>query len=577
MRMAGVGKRACRRRRAVMLLGMAVTAASLPGGARAASDSWTNTAGGNFNTPGNWNSSAGPVPGSGDTAQFAINNSYTTIFDISPQNTSFNVSQGNVAWATDGSAKSYTLSGSPAITGGTLTLATSGAALSVSMASLNVNTAGQLSIDGGNHVSTSAGLGLGTVGGNGSLVVDGLGSSLSVAGSANLGQGGLTGFLTVQNNATATFSGTLSLAPSVSPNTKGIVTVQGAASVTAGTIVMGTSGLAGQQGNITLNDSGSSITQTGASQLTIGAASASNATLTIGSGASFTTGAGATTVNATGVISLNGGSLKATGPLTVAGGTINYNSGSLSAGSVTLTGTAKLLMTAGRDKALVATSLSIASPANLDLSDNSIILNYGNETTNATRDTIRNLLINGRNAAPGNPAPWNGLGGITSSYAHTNGNGSNLAIGYADNAQLAIVSASGSYTSFGGQTVGSSTILIMMARGADANLDGKVDGQDVSIIGTHFNKPGSGQWYFGDFDYSGSCDGADVSVLGTTFGKTSPTLSPAQLTAEFGSAFMDAFQAGQSAAAVPEPAIGCSLLAGAVLFLGRRRSRRLVI
>jgi len=77
----------------------------------------------------------------------------------------------------------------------------------------------------------------------------------------------------------------------------------------------------------------------------------------------------------------------------------------------------------------------------------------------------------------------------------------------------------------------------MMTRGADANLDGNVDGQDVSIIGTHFNKPGSGQWYFGDFDYSGMCDGSDVSVLGTTFGKTSPSLSPAELTAEFGSAF----------------------------------------
>src|ERR1043165_4789324 len=118
---------------------------------------------------------------------------------------------------------------------------------------------------------------------------------------------------------------------------------------------------------------------------------------------------------------------------------------------------------------------------------------------------------------------------MSSGYAHTNGNGFNLALGYADNEDLALVRASGSYTSFGGQTVASNVVLVQMTRGADATLDGVVDSQDVSIIGTRFNKPGSGQWCFGDFDYSGTCDAADVSVLGTTFGKTSPALSPAHI------------------------------------------------
>jgi len=102
-------------------------------------------------------------------------------------------------------------------------------------------------------------------------------------------------------------------------------------------------------------------------------------------------------------------------------------------------------------------------------------------------------------------------------------------------------------------------------------LDGIVDGQDVAIIGTHFQKPGSGQWCFGDFDYSGTCDGSDVAVLGTTFGKTSPALSPAEMSAEFGSAFTAAFETGRDAG-VPEPAdltlagIGAAILA----FLYRR-------
>ena len=53
--------------------------------------------------------------------------------------------------------------------------------------------------------------------------------------------------------------------------------------------------------------------------------------------------------------------------------------------------------------------------------------------------SIRQYLINGRGPAGFGNATWNGAGGITSSYANANGNGSNLAIGYANNADLAAV------------------------------------------------------------------------------------------------------------------------------------------
>src|SRR3989442_8939635 len=111
-----------------------------------------------------------------------------------------------------------------------------------------------------------------------------------------------------------------------------------------------------------------------------------------------------------------------------------------------------------------------------------------------------------------------------------------------------------------------------MTQGADANLDGVVNGQDVTIVGNNFGQTTSGQWFLGDFDYSGKCDGTDVSILGTTFGKTTPTLSPAQLSAEFGAAFASAFESGQSAA-VPEPAGLAFLAIGAAGMLGWRRRR----
>src|SRR5205823_609094 len=120
----------------------------------------------------------------------------------------------------------------------------------------------------------------------------------------------------------------------------------------------------------------------------------------------------------------------------------------------------------------------------------------------------------------------NGGTGIISTAAHMNGDGVNLAIGYAENSDLPL----GSYTTFAGQSVGSSSVLIKFTRGADADLDGIVGNSDVTIVGGKFGAAGSGGWYSGDFDYSGACDNADVTALGGLFNPSAAPLAPATQT-----------------------------------------------
>src|SRR5207249_9465135 len=132
-----------------------------------------------------------------------------------------------------------------------------------------------------------------------------------------------------------------------------------------------------------------------------------------------------------------------------------------------------------------------------------------------------------------------------------------------------------SYSSFKRHTFRSHSIVSKSTRGAEADLDGIVGNSDVTIVGGKFGAAGSGEWYFGDFDYSGSCDNADVTALGGLFNPSAPPLSSEQLGAQFGSAFAQAFEAGASGgSAVPEPASLMLVGLGAIGLLAKRQRRR---
>jgi hypothetical protein len=185
-------------------------------------------------------------------------------------------------------------------------------------------------------------------------------------------------------------------------------------------------------------------------------------------------------------------------------------------------------------------------------------------------DSIRSAIVTGRGGIGFSNATWNG-NGIHSSVAAAFGDPNEIAIGYGENSAMPL----GAYSTFEGMGVDSSSILVKYTRAADADLDGRVDDNDVTIVGAFYLQATSGQWYLGDFDYSGMCDDSDVTLLGAFYDPTAPPLSAAYLTERYGVEFATAFEAGQ-AMATPEPALAMlGLLVLPALMRPRTRARRL--
>ncbi len=175
--------------------------------------------------------------------------------------------------------------------------------------------------------------------------------------------------------------------------------------------------------------------------------------------------------------------------------------------------------------------LSVASGASLDLTNNSLIVDY-TSVGSLVNDT-RLMLQSGK---------------LTTSS--TGGK-----IGYADNALTGLAT-------FSGQVVDSSSILIKFTYGGDANLDGQVDISDLGALATAWQT--SGVWTGGDFDYSGFVDISDLGILATNW--------QLGVGAPLGPSFDETLASvGLGSVSVPEPAPISVLLALAVPVAARRR------
>jgi hypothetical protein len=192
-------------------------------------------------------------------------------------------------------------------------------------------------------------------------------------------------------------------------------------------------------------------------------------------------------------------------------------------------------------------SLDIHPTAQLDLTDSSLIIDY---TGSTPIQSIRALLNSG---AAGRS--WNG-NGITSSAAAVvqadAGQPLKTSLGYAEASTLGI-------STFAGQAVDGTTVVIAYTYDGDANLDGRVDVADLGALASHWQA--LAVWTGGDFDYSAFVGVSDLGLLASNWQAGSEELSAALATF------------GLPSAAVPEPATG--LLASAALLFGRRNRRHL--
>jgi hypothetical protein len=200
---------------------------------------------------------------------------------------------------------------------------------------------------------------------------------------------------------------------------------------------------------------------------------------------------------------------------------------------------------------LVADSLSLSGSGSLDLGGNDLVVHNGNLTE------ITAALKSGFNQGSGY---WNGVG-IRSSAAA------------ADSSFLTTLGTATDLSSFDGGSVSPADVLVKYTYYGDADLSGKVDGTDYSMIDVGFNSQTSGTslsgWQNGDFNYDGKIDGSDYSLIDNAFNLqgSNGLAAPMNLIAA------DTSEIAGAAGAVPEPGSLMLLGMGAVGLLSRRRRK----
>jgi hypothetical protein len=334
-------------------------------------------------------------------------------------------------------------------------------------------------------------------------------------------------------------------------------------------VLNGLGGYAGDPGAISVENSSSitlpnAVTLAATSGIQVDASSALNISGNVtGAGGLVVTGGGPLTLSGTNSFT-GGASVVSGGNLVIAGTTTIDNSaytgavtgtGSLTVGSAN--GPVTLSLASGSGPSSVS-SLTITANSTLDISNNSLAINY--LPGHSPAPAIRALLTSGYGADT-----WLGTG-IESTAAALNPG--LYAVGYADGGVDA------------GTPATANQVLVKYTLAGDANLDGTVNFADLLSVAQNFNHTldthgNPIDWADGDFNYDGKVNFADLLLVAQNFNKHLSAGQLEQLPGSFSASWNLALAEVQAAATnnVPEPATTSLLAVGAAGLLARRRRK----
>jgi hypothetical protein len=234
----------------------------------------------------------------------------------------------------DGGALEVQVPGSFALLAANKTLTATNLAQVTTNGRWDIDTGHQVLIAGNADLDHNDSMFVGSMLGSGTLSINGTGSTADIAGNLALTISGGTGIVNVQNNAELTVHGQLGVSrDSTNATTAGTLNINtGGDLIANGLILIGNLDGNKGTGTINLDGTGSTLTQTGASTLTLGNVDTPGNggvhTINITNSGVFNTATGTTTIRKTGTLNVSSfGSFKANGDVNLVGGTININTG----------------------------------------------------------------------------------------------------------------------------------------------------------------------------------------------------------------------------------------------------------